>query len=80
MTRLPTVRENLLLTEPPLGVGSAEWYRWLETARSFAWRGAAGRFTARQEERSGSHFWYAYRRQNGALRKTYLGRASELSA
>ena len=80
MTRLPTVRENLLLTEPPLRVGSAEWYRWLETARSFAWRGAAGRFTARQEERSGSRFWYAYRRQNGALRKTYLGRASELSA
>ena len=80
MTRLPTVHETLLLTEPPLRVGSAEWCRWLETARSFAWRGAAGRFTARQEERSGSRFWYAYRRQNGALRKTYLGRASELSA
>lgn len=80
MTRLPTVRDDTLLTEPPLRVGTADWYRWLETARSFAWRGAAGRFTARQEDRSGSRFWYAYRRQNGALRKTYLGRSSELTA
>jgi LuxR family maltose regulon positive regulatory protein len=80
MTRLPTVRDDTLLTEPPLRVGMGEWYRWLETARSFAWRGAGGRFTARREERSGSHFWYAYRRQNGALRKTYLGRSSELTA
>ena len=80
MTRLPTVRDDLLLTDPPLRVGTDGWYRWLEVARSFAWRGAAGRFTARQEERSGSHFWYAYRRQNGALRKTYLGRSSELTS
>ncbi len=65
--------------DPPIPVGTADWFDWLDEARSFAYRGAAGRFTARQEERSGSHFWYAYRRQDGTLRKTYLGRSVELT-
>ena len=83
MTRLPTVRDGMLLTTPaapPIPIGATDWFDWLDAARSFAYRGAAGRFTARQEERSGSHFWYAYRRQDGTLRKTYLGRAAELTA
>ncbi|HEX8727964.1 MAG TPA: AAA family ATPase, partial [Ktedonobacterales bacterium] len=82
MTRLPTVRDGALLTspsDPTIPVGSARWFDWLDAARSFAYRGAAGRFTARQEERSGSRFWYAYRRQDGTLRKTYLGRSAELT-
>ncbi|HEU5347601.1 MAG TPA: LuxR C-terminal-related transcriptional regulator [Ktedonobacterales bacterium] len=80
MTRLATIRDDTLLTAPPIPVGSASWFDWLQTAQSFAYRGAAGRFTARQEERSGSRFWYAYRRQDGVLRKTYLGRSTELTA
>jgi ATP/maltotriose-dependent transcriptional regulator MalT len=80
MTRLPTVRDDSLLTDPPVRVGTAHWYTWLGEARSFAYRGTAGRFTARHEERSGSRFWYAYRRQDGVLRKTYLGRSNELTA
>jgi LuxR family maltose regulon positive regulatory protein len=83
MTRLPTVRDGMLLTsptEPPIAVGTTDWSDWLDAARSFAYRGAAGRFTARQEERSGRRFWYAYRQQDGTLRKTYLGRSAELTA
>ncbi len=80
MTRLPTVRDDTLLTDPPVRVGTADWYSWLQRARSFAYRGAAGRFTARHEERSGSRFWYAYLRRDGVLRKTYLGRSTELTA
>lgn len=80
MTRLPTVRENMLLTDPPMLVGTADWFDWLGQARSFAYQGGVGHFTARHEERSGSRFWYAYRRQDGVMRKTYLGRSSELTA
>ena len=83
MTRLPTVRDGMLMTgttDPPIAVGTARWFDWLGTARSFAYRGAAGRFTARQEERSGRRFWYAYRQQDGTLRKSYLGRSAELTA
>ena len=80
MTRLPTVRNDTLLADPPVQVGTKGWFDWLGEARSFAYRGEAGRFTARHEERSGSRFWYAYRRQDGVLRKTYLGRANELTA
>jgi ATP/maltotriose-dependent transcriptional regulator MalT len=79
MTRLPTVQANTLLIDPPLSVGTDSWFAWLRDARSFAYRGAGGRFTARQEERSGRRFWYAYRQQHGVLRKTYLGRSSELT-
>ena len=80
MTRLPTVSDNTLATDPPIPVGTDAWFDWLRRARSFAYRGTVGRFTARQEERSGSHFWYAYRQQRGVLRKTYLGRSGELTA
>ncbi|HET8906405.1 MAG TPA: LuxR C-terminal-related transcriptional regulator [Ktedonobacterales bacterium] len=80
MTRLPIVRDDTLLTEPPVRVGSDSWYAWLDKARSFAYHDGAGRFTARHEERAGSSFWYAYRRQGGVLRKTYLGRSMEITA
>ncbi|HEX5156171.1 MAG TPA: LuxR C-terminal-related transcriptional regulator [Ktedonobacterales bacterium] len=83
MTRLPTVRDGMLMTsptKPPIPVGTPHWFDWLDAARSFAYRGAAGRFTARQEERSGRRFWYAYRQQDGTLRKSYLGRSAELTA
>ncbi|MGE5335398.1 MAG: LuxR C-terminal-related transcriptional regulator [Nitrososphaerota archaeon] len=80
MARPPTIRDDLLLTDPPIPLGTVDWFNWLHDARSFAYYGAAGHFTARHEERSGSRFWYAYRRQDGVLRKTYLGRSAELTA
>ena len=36
-------------------------------------------FTARKEQRAGSWYWYAYRRQTGRLHTAYLGRSTELS-
>ncbi|HEX8035179.1 MAG TPA: AAA family ATPase, partial [Ktedonobacterales bacterium] len=82
MSRLPAVRDGALYIashEPAIPVESPAWFAWLEEARSFTFTGAAGTFTARHEERSGRHFWYAYRQQHGALRKTYLGRSAELT-
>lgn len=82
MSRLPAVRDGMLYSpshHPPIPVESQEWYVWLEDARSFTFACPAGTFTARHEERSGRHFWYAYRQQHGALRKTYLGRSAELT-
>lgn len=82
MSRLPAVRDGALYTpshDSPIPVESPEWYAWLDDARSFTFTGATGTFTARHEERSGRHFWYAYRQQRGTLRKTYLGRSAELT-
>src|SRR5262245_2755762 len=77
MSRLPAVREGLLITgarQTPVPIDSERWFAWLADARSFTFAGAAGSFTARHEERSGRRFWYAYRQRAGTLRKTYLGR------
>ena len=79
MTRLPIVRDDTLLTDPPMRVGTAGWFDWLDQATSFAYQSTGGRYTARHEERSGRRFWYAYRQQNGVQRKTYLGRSAELT-
>src|SRR5215467_15406261 len=83
MSRLPAVRDGTLLAAvqtSPVHVGAAEWFAWLDEARSFTFAGKAGTFTARHEERSGHHFWYAYRQRDGVLRKTYLGRSADLTA
>jgi LuxR family maltose regulon positive regulatory protein len=82
MSRLPAVRDGMFIAAPgdaPVPVGAPEWFDWLQDARSFTFAGAGGTFTARHEERSGSRFWYAYRRQEGRLRKAYLGRAAQLT-
>jgi LuxR family maltose regulon positive regulatory protein len=82
MARLPAVRDGTLIAAPagaPVPVGAPEWFDWLRQAQSFTFAGTDGTFTARHEERSGSRFWYAYRRQEGRLRKAYLGRAAELT-
>lgn len=83
MARLPVVRENELIASgraDPIPVGTPAWREWLEHARSFRYVGSCGSYTARQEERAGRPFWYAYRRADGRLRKTYMGRSAELSA
>jgi LuxR family transcriptional regulator, maltose regulon positive regulatory protein len=82
MSRLPAVRDGVLHLgqyEAPIQVGAPQWFDWLCEARSFIFAGAAGTFTARHEERSGRHFWYAYRQQDRALRKAYLGRSADLT-
>ena len=63
-------------------VGTPAWNAWLSTARSFAFRGALGTFTARKEpasNRRGGEYWRAYRRRNGKLHRVYLGKSEELT-
>lgn len=82
MSRLPAVRDGQLhitQAEAPIQVGAPQWHAWLRGARSFTFAGAAGTFTARHEERAGRRFWYAYRQRDGVLRKTYLGRSTDLT-
>lgn len=82
MTRLPTVRDGLLIValgDAQVSVGTPAWFDWLQEASSFTFASADGTFTARHEDRAGHRFWYAYRRQKGKLHKTYLGRTAELT-
>jgi predicted ATPase/DNA-binding CsgD family transcriptional regulator len=85
--RSPIVKDGLL-TYPQGGssaqveVDSADWYTWLETASSFAFRSEHGSFTARKERagnRRGSLYWRAYYTREGKLHRIYLGKSEELT-
>jgi ATP/maltotriose-dependent transcriptional regulator MalT len=66
--------------DDPIAVGSATWFRWVESHQSFHFSGAAGRFTARKQQvRETAAYWQAYRKQGGVLRSAHLGRADTLS-
>jgi len=86
--RLPVVSENHLLLpdegegQPTsIAVESEAWYHWLaaEQNQSFAFRHALGTFTMRRERKRQGWYWYAYRKQEGSLRKAYLGKTEELT-
>ncbi len=65
-----------------LVVGSLAWYGWLSTARTFAFRGTFGTFTARKEQagnKRGGEYWRAYRKREGTLHRVYLGKSEELT-
>lgn len=85
MAQAPPLVEHGLLAQPegaaaPIAVGTPAWYAWLLDARSFAFHGEHGRFTALKERRGGERaYWKAYRRQAGVLRRVYLGTTAELS-
>src|SRR3989441_5906044 len=56
------------------------WFAWLDSVSSFAFRGQAGSYTARQEAvQRGERYWYAYRRTGQKLRKKYLGKTTDLT-
>src|SRR6266487_2889908 len=84
---MPVVQEDILIYQQSgqddrLPVGTPEWYAWLSTARTFAFRGALGTFTARKEQASnkrGGGYWRAYRKRNGKLHRVYLGKSGELT-
>jgi len=59
-----------------VGVGSARWYAWLETASTFTFRSGQGHFTARKE-RAGNR--RAYQKRGGKLHRAYLGKSEELT-
>src|SRR5438309_5689875 len=71
----PEPAENLSL-EPD----TPAWFAWLDSVSSFAFRGQAGSFTARQEAvQRGERYWYAYLRTGHKLRKKYLGKTTDLT-
>src|SRR6266566_8056275 len=84
---IPVVQDDTLTyhqggQDERLPVGTPDWYAWLHTARTFAYRGAFGTFTARKEQASnkrGGWYWRAYRRREGTLHRVYVGKSEELT-
>src|SRR5919201_2493940 len=81
--KTPTVRNGVLTVDGApraIPIGSAEWWRWLETANatSFRFEHGALSFTARRERQKVGWYWYGYKRREGRLCKAYLGRSAEL--
>lgn len=81
------VRENILITNSieikksnPIEIGSPDWNDWLIKNHGFKYEGSTGHFTARCELRRGIGYWYAHRRRDGKLYKTYLGKSEELDS
>ncbi|MGH2505505.1 MAG: hypothetical protein ACRDID_23585, partial [Ktedonobacterales bacterium] len=76
----------MLILEPSTGGARVEvvpesdaWFSWLESARTFAFEDASGRFTARKRRRWSADYWYAFRRGSGQLYETYLGKARAIT-
>lgn len=65
--------------ETPIPVGSAAWFAWLAGNTRFVYADENGRFTARREMRRGQPYWYGYRRREGKLQKSYLGKSGDLT-
>jgi LuxR family transcriptional regulator, maltose regulon positive regulatory protein len=68
---------------PDLAVDSPSWFAWLDdpAIRSFSFEGSAGTLTARKERRGGGGegYWTAYRKRDGKLRKTYIGKPEKVT-
>ena len=65
-----------------MAVGSPAWFVWLDDPgnRSFSFEGSVGTLTARKERRGAADgYWTAYRKRNGKLFKTYLGKAEKVT-
>jgi hypothetical protein len=64
---IPVVQDETLSyqrcgRDEQLLVGTPAWYAWLNTSRTFSFRGASGTFTARKEQASnkrGGEYWRA---------------------
>ncbi len=83
----PTVHNSRLFYQRDgqdcqLVVGTPDWYTWLDTATSFAFRSTQGSFTARKERsgnKRGNWYWKAYTRRDGRLLHAYLGKTETLT-
>ncbi|HZR40699.1 MAG TPA: NB-ARC domain-containing protein [Ktedonobacteraceae bacterium] len=83
----PTVRSDRLFYQRDgqdyqVVVGTPDWYAWLTTATSFAFRCPQGSFTARRERsgnKRGGWYWKAYAKRSGKLLHAYLGKAETLT-
>lgn len=81
----PIVKDSVLWTGESTAVScsipidSSQWNDWLTRHKQFKFKGTAGHFSARRENRHGNDYWYAYRRRSGKLNKVYLGKSEELT-
>jgi len=80
-------RDRLIPRDPhgralaAMRIGSTAWFTWLAEPNNsaFSYHTHNMVVTVRREERSRGRYWYAYRRQEGRLRKVYLGKTEELT-
>ena len=85
MARTTPLVERAILVDPvgaapPIAVGTPAWYAWLAHATSFAYRDAAGHFTARKQRAGRADgYWRAYRKRAGKLSSAYLGKSVALT-
>ena len=85
MARATPLVERAILVDrlaatPPIPVGTPAWYAWLEHATSFAYRDAAGHFTARKQRAGRTEgYWRAYRKRAGKVVSAYLGMSAALT-
>ncbi|QBD77106.1 hypothetical protein EPA93_14290 [Ktedonosporobacter rubrisoli] len=91
MKKSPTtsgvVQDGILVYEQDgqkvmVAVDEPSWYTWLETAMSFTFVCTEGTFTAqkaRAGNRRGGWYWRAYRRKQGRLLRSYLGKSANLT-
>jgi LuxR family maltose regulon positive regulatory protein len=78
------VDENKLVfassIDSPITLDTPEWFAWLESAATFAFRCSSGNFIARKEGRArGGWYWKAYHTANSTLHRAYLGKTSDLT-
>ncbi|GAB4114149.1 MAG: hypothetical protein Fur005_09520 [Roseiflexaceae bacterium] len=69
------------LADLRIPVNSAQWYAWLNQNVSFTYIDAHGHITIRKEQgkKNAGWYWKAYRRIDGRLSSSYLGKSSDLS-
>jgi hypothetical protein len=58
---------------------SPAWFAWLAQLPSFHFKGKSGHFTARNERKRHSNYWYAYRKAHQQIYKRYLGATDKLT-
>lgn len=76
----PKVIGTMLYSESDgIRLETPAWYDWLERHTTFYLESPDGSFTARQEARGSGSFWYAFRRVQRKLYKSYLGRSADLT-
>lgn len=84
LATMACVRDGRLLTaapaEPPIALGSEQWYAWLERHSVFVYESAAGSFIARKAGgAAGQSFWRAYAPPGAGGARAYLGCSRKLT-
>ena len=80
----PKVISGILYTDDAFtgtAVGSPAWFTWLTQGHTFYYQSRQGAtFTAHPERRQrGTQYWIAYSRKTTILRRSYLGKADQLT-